>query len=404
MHAREDVLVIGGGLVGLATAYKLMLARPGLVARVLEKEPEVGRHQSGHNSGVLHAGLSYKPGSFKARMAVDGIRQMTRFCEEHDVPHEICGKIVVATTSAEIQGLRTLIERGQKNGLRGLRWLDAACIREIEPHAAGVAAVLVPEEGIADYPRVCATLASEIERLGGAVVTGARVRSLHNGGGEWSAATDRGDFSARLLINCAGLHSDRVAAMAGERVAVRIVPFRGEYYRLRDDRAFMVRNLIYPVPDPAFPFLGVHFTRMVRGGVEAGPNAVLAFAREGYRKSTVSVRDMADALSYPGLWRFMAKYPAMCWAELRRSFSRELFALALRRLVPELRADDIEPGGAGVRAQALLPSGALEQDFHFLARATAFHVINAPSPAATASLAIADEIVERWYKSTAAAN
>ncbi len=404
MHAREDVLVIGGGLVGLATAYKLMLARPGLVARVLEKEPEVGRHQSGHNSGVLHAGLSYKPGSFKARMAVDGIRQMTRFCEEHDVPHEICGKIVVATTSAEIQGLRTLIERGQKNGLRGLRWLDAACIREIEPHAAGVAAVLVPEEGIADYPRVCATLASEIERLGGAVVTGARVRSLHNGGGEWSAATDRGDFSARLLINCAGLHSDRVAAMAGERVAVRIVPFRGEYYRLRDDRAFMVRNLIYPVPDPAFPFLGVHFTRMVRGGVEAGPNAVLAFAREGYRKSTVSVRDLADALSYPGLWRFMAKYPAMCWAELRRSFSRELFALALRRLVPELRADDIEPGGAGVRAQALLPSGALEQDFHFLARATAFHVINAPSPAATASLAIADEIVERWYKSTAAAN
>ena len=403
MRSREDVMVIGGGLVGLATAYKLMLARPGIVVRVLEKEADVGSHQSGHNSGVLHAGLYYKPGSFKARMAVDGIRQMTRFCEEHDVPHEICGKIVVATSDAELPRLRELYDRGTRNGLRGLEWLKPERIREIEPHAAGIAAVRVPEEGIADYPAVCRALRSEIEERGGHVTTGVKVTALRQSEGSWVAETDGGEHEARLLVNCAGLHSDRVAAMAGERRDVRIVPFRGEYYKLRADRRFLVRNLIYPVPDPLFPFLGVHFTRLVRGGVEAGPNAVLAFAREGYRKAIVSARDTVDALGFPGVWRFLAKYPTMCIAELRRSFSRELFAEALRRLVPEVRKEDLEPGGAGVRAQAVLRNGDFVQDFRFLARPTSFHVLNAPSPGATASLAIGDEIVRSWFARTSIA-
>ncbi|HEY9480504.1 MAG TPA: L-2-hydroxyglutarate oxidase [Gemmatimonadaceae bacterium] len=397
----DDVMVIGGGLVGLATAYKLALARPGLVVRVIEKEDGVGRHQSGHNSGVLHAGLSYKPGSFKARMAVDGIRQMTAFCEAHGVPHEVCGKVVVATHDEELPRLREMLDRGRQNGLCGLEWLEPERLREIEPHAAGVAAVLVPEEGIADYPRVCTALADEIVAHGGSVATGALVRSLRRTPRTWVAETTAGEYEATLLVNCAGLHSDRVATMAGETVDMRIVPFRGEYHALRADRRFLVRNLIYPVPDPAFPFLGVHFTRRTQGGIEAGPNAVLAFAREGYSKSIVSVPDLADALAFPGLWRFLAKYPAMCWRELRRSFSRELFAVALQRLVPEVRAEDLVPGGAGVRAQAVLPSGAFEQDFRFLARPAAFHVLNAPSPGATASLAIADEIVRSWFARTA---
>ncbi|HEX5436199.1 MAG TPA: L-2-hydroxyglutarate oxidase [Gemmatimonadaceae bacterium] len=389
----RDVLVIGGGIVGLATAYKLTLARPGLAVSVLEKEDAVGRHQSGNNSGVLHAGLSYAPGSLKARLAVSGIRQMTAFCTTHDIPHEICGKLVVATTPEEVARLRALMERGCRNGLRALEWLEPPRMRDIEPHVGGIAALRVPEEGIVDYPRVCAALADEIEQLGGRVVTGARVRALRFRDGEWVAETDAGPHAAARLVNCAGLHSDRVARMAGEKVALRIIPFRGEYYTLREDRRFLVRNLIYPVPDPGFPFLGVHFTRLIRGGIEAGPNAVLAFAREGYRKTIVSLRDLADALSFPGLWRFLATYPALCWAELRQSFSRELFCAALRRLVPDIQPDDLVPGGAGVRAQAMLPNGTLEQDFHFVARPAAFHVLNAPSPGATAALAIGDVVV-----------
>jgi len=395
MRADQGVIVVGGGLIGLATAYKLLLASPGSSVTVLEKESGVGRHQSGNNSGVLHAGLYYKPGSYKARLAVDGIRQMTAFCELHAIPHEICGKLVVATNDEEVPRLRTLFERGTENGLAGLEWLDGARIREIEPHAAGVAAVRVPEEGIADYPRVCTALVGEIERLGGRVVTGARVRSLRRTPGGWAAESEAGDFEATLLVNCAGLHADRVARMAGERPDLRIIPFRGEYYRLRAEREGLVRNLIYPVPDPAFPFLGVHFTRMIRGGIEAGPNAVLAFAREGYTNTDFSAHDLADALSFVGLRRFMARHARTCWSELRRSYSRRLFARALQKLVPEVRAEDLEPGGAGVRAQALLPDGTLVQDFHFVERPGALHLLNAPSPGATASLAIGDEIVRR---------
>jgi L-2-hydroxyglutarate oxidase len=328
---------------------------------------------------------------------------MTAFCERHGVPHEICGKLVVAVEDAEVPRLRDLLDRGTRNGLAGLEWLGPEAMREVEPHVAGVAAVRVPEEGIVSYPRVAAAMAAEIERLGGRVMTSAPVERLRatrrsGGGGAaegWVAETPAGEVEGDLLVNCAGLHSDRVAALAGERSELKIVPFRGEYYTLRPERASLVRNLIYPVPDPAFPFLGVHFTRMIGGGVEAGPNAVLAFAREGYRKSTVSARDLADALTFPGLWRFLARYPAVSAAELRRSFSRDLFCAALQRLVPEVRPADLAPGGAGVRAQAMLPSGELVHDFHFLERPTALHVLNAPSPGATASLAIGDEVVRR---------
>ena len=385
--------MIGGGIVGLAAAYKLLRTHPGVRVAVLEKERGVGRHQTGNNSGVLHAGLYYKPGSLKARLAVSGIRQMTAYCQEHGVPHEICGKVVVATTEAEVARLRDLYERGQQNGLTGLAWLDAAGLREIEPHAAGLAAVRVPEEGIVDYPAVCEALVRDIEAAGGQVVTGAEVRALRGNGGGWVAETGAGEFAADVIVNCAGLHCDRIAALAGERTELKIVPFRGEYYTLSPERQHLVRHLIYPVPDPAFPFLGVHYTRMIRGGVECGPNAVLAFAREGYRKSTVRVRDLADALAFPGLWRFLKRYPSMTVSELRRSFSRELFAASLQKLVPEVRTSDLRPGGAGVRAQAMLPNGDMVQDFYFISRPNALHVLNAPSPGATASLAIGDEIV-----------
>lgn len=395
MRAERRTVIVGGGIIGLAAAYKLLLANPGSAVTVLEKERGVCRHQSGNNSGVLHAGLYYRPGSYKARLAVDGIRQMTAFCAEHSIPHEICGKLVVAASDEELPRLRMLLERGRQNGLAGLEWLEPPRIREIEPRAAGLAAVRVPEEGIADYRRVCTVLVSEIERLGGRVVTCARVLSLRRTDGGWVAGTEAGDFVAGYLVNCAGLHADRVARMAGEQPDIRIVPFRGEYYRLKPEREHLVRNLIYPVPDPAFPFLGVHFTRMIRGGIEAGPNAVLAFAREGYTHRDIDVRDLADALSFVGLRRFIARHVVACWSELRRSYSRELFARALRKLVPEVRTEDLEPGGAGVRAQAILPDGTLVQDFHFVERPDALHLLNAPSPGATASLAIGDEIVLR---------
>jgi L-2-hydroxyglutarate oxidase len=391
----RGVIVVGGGIVGLATAVRFTERRPDCAVTVLEKEPEVGRHQTGHNSGVLHCGLYYRPGSAKARLAVEGIRQMTEFCAENGIAHEICGKLVVAASEEEIPRLRDLEDRGRRNGLAGLEWLDAARMREIEPHAGGVAALRVPQEGIVDYAQVCAAMVRKIREAGSRVVVNARVVRLADRGGRWIAETTAGEFDAERLVNCAGLHSDRVSEMAGERRETRIVPFRGEYYKIKRERQGLVRNLIYPVPDPAFPFLGVHFTRLIHGGVEAGPNAVLALSREGYRKSDIRVGDLADALSYSGTWRFLRRYRGMCWEEVRRSFSRELFCRSLQRLVPEIREEDLEPGGAGVRAQALTPAGDLVQDFHFVFGRRAVHVLNAPSPGATASLAIGREIVER---------
>jgi L-2-hydroxyglutarate oxidase len=388
----HQVIIVGGGIVGLATAYRLVERFPGARVTVLEKEDTVGRHQTGHNSGVLHCGLYYKPGSVKARMAVDGIRQMVAFCQEHGISHEICGKLVVAADESEIPRLRDLHERGIANGLEGLRWMSLAEMREIEPHVGGVAALRVPQEGIVDYAQVCAALVDRLRRRGAKVVTGARVTRIRQAGGNWIAESPVGTFEGSFLINCAGLHCDRVAKLAGERREVRIVPFRGEYYQIRPERQSLVRHLIYPVPDPRFPFLGVHFTRLIHGGIEAGPNAVLAFAREGYRTTDFNPADLFDALSYPGLWRFLRKYPSMAWYELRRSFSRDLFCQSLQRLVPDIRADDLAPGGSGVRAQAIAPTGDPVQDFRLIPRKNALHVLNAPSPGATASLAIGAEI------------
>jgi len=387
------VIIVGGGIVGLATAYRLAERFPGTRITLLEKENEVGQHQTGHNSGVLHCGLYYKPGSARARLAVSGIRQMVAFCQENAIPHDVCGKLVVAAEESEIPRLRGLEERGKANGLEGLRWLERGAMREIEPHVGGVAALRVPQEGIVDYPRVCTALAARLTGGGAHVVTGARVSRLERKGGGWVAHTGHGEFEGDFLITCAGLHSDRAAQMAGERRAARILPFRGEYYKIRAERQYLVRNLIYPVPDPRFPFLGVHLTRLIGGGIEAGPNAVLAFAREGYRKTDFNARDLWDALSYEGFWRFLRRYPSMAWFELRRSFSRTLFCHSLQRLVPEIQPGDLDTGGSGVRAQAIAPEGELIQDFSLIARPNALHVLNAPSPAATASLAIGAEIV-----------
>ncbi len=387
--------IVGGGLVGLATALELKRLSPDAQVRLLEKEASVGRHQSTHNSGVLHAGLYYKPGSLKARLAVEGIRRMVAFCEKHGVHHEVCGKLVVATTADEIARLKVLLERGTQNGLQGLRWLERDALHEIEPHAAGLAAVHVPQEGIVDYHGVCAAMARELAESGVAVVTDAALRSAKRSGTGWRLETAAGEFATDYLVNCAGLHCDRVAAASGEQREARIVPFRGEYYKLRDSARHLVRNLIYPVPDPSFPFLGVHFTRMIEGGVEAGPNAVLALAREGYTKWTVRPADVIDALGYSGLWNFMRRHRGMAWDEIVRSFSKKRFCASLQRLVPEIQVDDLETGGAGVRAQAMLPDGTLVQDFHIIERHHALHILNAPSPAATASLSIGEFVARK---------
>jgi (S)-2-hydroxyglutarate dehydrogenase len=388
----KRIVIVGGGIVGLATAYRLAQRFPGARTTVLEKEATVGQHQTGHNSGVLHCGLYYKPGSVKARLAVSGIRQMVEFCEQNRIPHEICGKLVVAADEAEVARLRALEERGTANGLQGLRWLAREEMHEIEPNAGGVAALRVPQEGIVDYAAVCAALVSRLSEHGTRVVTGARVARIYPAGGGWRVHCEVTDFEADFLVNCSGLHCDLVAEMAGEARATRILPFRGEYYKIKPARQHLVRHLIYPVPDPRFPFLGVHFTRLIHGGIEAGPNAVLAFAREGYRMTDLNLRDLYDALSYGGFWRFMRRYPSMAWYELRRSLSRRLFCESLQRLVPAIQPDDLETGGSGVRAQAISPEGELIQDFNLIARPNALHILNAPSPAATASLAIGAEI------------
>jgi L-2-hydroxyglutarate oxidase LhgO len=390
----RTIAIIGGGIVGLSTAHQLLHRFPATRLLLLEKESGPGEHQTGHNSGVLHCGLYYKPGSAKARLAVQGIRQMVEFCRQYDIPHEICGKIVVATKDDELPRLHALYERGQANGVEGLRLLAPGQIRELEPHAAGLQALHVPQEGIVDYASVVQAMVREIRSKGGKIKFSSEVTELQNRNG-WILQTKSGEYEADFIINCAGLHCDRLSHKAGVRDPTRIVPFRGEYYKLAPGREHLVRNLIYPVPDSRFPFLGVHFTRLIHGGIEAGPNAVLAFAREGYRASDFSLRDMIDTLTCRGFWRFLLRYPSMCWNEFRRSYSKHLFCLSLQRLVPDLRLEDLAAGGAGVRAQAISPSGELVQDFYFVCRDRALHVLNAPSPAATASLAIADEIIDR---------
>lgn len=393
-----DFAVIGGGIVGLATARALRERYPDQSIVVLEKEGKLGQHQSTHNSGVLHCGLYYKPGSLKARLAVRGIRLMTDYCREKEIPHEICGKVVVATEDTEVGRLKDLQARGEANGLEGLRWLSGDELREIEPHAAGIAALHVPQEGIVDYRAVIDALHSDLLAAGVECVCDAKVEGLVEQNGSWRIVTSLGEFQAGFIVNCAGLFSDKVAALAGIKRKVRIVPFRGEYFKLSPEGESLVRHLIYPVPDPEFPFLGVHFTRMIHGGIEAGPNAVLAWAREGYRKPDINLFDMADALGFAGLWRFMRNYPQMVTEEVARSFSKELFTRSLQKLVPAVQKRHLMPGGAGVRAQAMLPDGTLVQDFQLVHAENALHVLNAPSPAATASLAIGEHLASHLHR------
>ncbi|HTW48719.1 MAG TPA: L-2-hydroxyglutarate oxidase [Acidobacteriaceae bacterium] len=388
-----DVAIVGAGIVGLAVGLQLLRAKPALRVVVLEKEDAVAAHQTGHNSGVLHSGIYYKPGSLKARLCVEGRAAMVAFCREYGIPHAICGKIVVATEERELPGLHELLRRAQANGVAGLREIGPEEIRAIEPAAAGIRALHVPGTGITDFRQVAEKYADLIREAGGEVLTGHAVVSIAREATGVVLETTGGAVHARFAINCAGLHSDRIATMAGAALGLRIVPFRGEYYEIVPAKHDLVRGLIYPVADPRFPFLGVHFTRRIVGGVEAGPNAVFAFRREGYTRTSFSLRDTLSAAAFPGFWKMAAQNWQSGMGEMARSWSKRAFTRSLQRLVPAITESDLGPGGSGVRAQALDRSGRLLDDFHFVTQDRFLHVCNVPSPAATASLVIGREIV-----------
>lgn len=388
-----DLIVIGAGIVGLATAMEALRRAPGLRLGVLEKEPHEAAHQTGHNSGVIHSGIYYRPGSMRAKLGVAGAQAMLDFCREHGIPHEVCGKVIVAVHDSELPGLHELKRRADANGVPGVREITAEELRDFEPHTSGVAALHVPSTGITDYKVVAAKYAELIRNSGGEIVFDAAVIGIRDLRSELVIETARGEFRARAAVNCAGLFSDRIAEMAGTRPESRIIPFRGEYYSLAGESARLVRGLIYPVPDPALPYLGVHFTRRITGEIEAGPNAVLALAREGYRKSDASPRDIASMLQFPGFWRMASRLWRVAIGEQYRSWSKAAFVRALQKLVPELRESDLSRGGSGVRAQAVSPDGKLIDDFRFTRTGRMVHVLNVPSPAATTSLLIGREIV-----------
>jgi L-2-hydroxyglutarate oxidase len=389
-----DFAIVGGGIVGLSTAVALGRRHPGAGILVLEKEAALARHQTGHNSGVIHSGVYYKPGSLKARYSKEGGAALVEFCREHGVACEVCGKVIVATEPGELPQIDLLHERGLKNGL-AVEKIGPAELRELEPHAAGLAAIRVPSAGIVDYVGVVHAFARLVEERGGEIRTGARVEEVSATDGGVEIGTGRGTFRARTLVNCAGLYSDRLAEMSGVEPGMKIVPFRGEYYDLVPEKRHLVRNLIYPVPDPNFPFLGVHFTRTVQGGVEAGPNAVLGLAREGYKKTDVNLKELAEVLRYGAFWRLAAKNWRMGLEEIHRSFSKGAFVRSLQRLVPEIREDDLVPAPAGVRAQAMTKDGRFIDDFLIVGGKSSLHVLNAPSPAATAAIPIGEYIAER---------
>jgi len=389
---RCDIVIVGGGVVGLATAYSLLRRDPRQKLIVLEKEAEVGTHQTGHNSGVIHSGLYYKPGSLKAKNCLEGYAKLLQFCRENDIAHEVCGKIVVATSQAEFSQLEMLYQRGLANGLAGVRRLDAGEIKQHEPHCAGLAGLFVPQTGIVDYSAMLNCLREKVARLGGTVLTNRTVTEISPQDQTVRVATNSAEFVAARVVTCGGLHSDRLAAETDGDLDLRIVPFRGEYFELEPEARHLVKSLIYPVPDPNFPFLGVHFTRRVDGTIECGPNAVLAFSREGYRKTDFSVRDFAQTLAWPGFRRIARKYWRTGLGEYHRSFSKNAFVRALQKLVPEIQANHLRPCGSGVRAQACSRDGLLLDDFEIRTNGRVTHVCNAPSPAATASLAIGDSI------------
>ncbi|WP_020475652.1 L-2-hydroxyglutarate oxidase [Zavarzinella formosa] len=389
-----DLAVVGGGIVGLATAYQFTKRLPGKRVVVLEKEARVAEHQTGHNSGVLHSGIYYKPGSLKAINCRAGKKAMEAFCAAEGIAHEICGKVIVAIDDKDLESLQRIYDRGVANGIN-CAMIGKERLKELEPHAAGIKAIHVPEAGIVNYRQVCERLAERVRESGGEVVLGARVTGVKHHPDGVTVQSTAGDYEASQLVNCAGLHSDRVAKLTGEKPAAKIIPFRGEYFELKHSAHHLCKNLIYPTPDPAFPFLGVHFTRMIDGSVECGPNAVLAFGREGYKFFSVNPRDLFESLTYRGFVRMALKHWKMGMGEMWRSLSKKAFVRALQRLVPEITANDLESAPAGIRAQAVSPDGGLVDDFLIQEADRVVNVCNAPSPAATASLQIGETIVDR---------
>lgn len=394
----KDVIIIGGGIVGLATAWQIKQQSPNLTISILEKESGPAHHQTGNNSGVIHSGLYYKPGSLKATNCIKGYDLMLDFCRTEGVDFDLCGKVVVATDNHEVPYLETLFTRGEQNGLTNLQWLTPEEIKEHEPYVTGVKGIFVPQTGIIDYKEVCRKLESKLLAEGVAIYYNEKVTKINHKGSSSEIITTTNEYEGKLIVNCAGLYSDKVSKMTPLKPDLKIVPFRGEYYQLKETSKHLVKNLIYPVPDPNFPFLGVHFTRMMNGGVEAGPNAVLAFAREGYTKSAINVPELLETLAWPGFQKVAMKYWKTGFGEMYRSFSKAAFTKALQKLIPDIRESDLETGGAGVRAQACDRSGGLLDDFHILENDHFVNVCNAPSPAATSSLAIGEEIANRVIK------
>jgi (S)-2-hydroxyglutarate dehydrogenase len=395
MDSSYEIAIVGGGIVGMSFAMQAAAAFPRSRLIVLEKEAGLARHQTGHNSGVIHSGVYYKPGSLKAKLCVAGAREMIQFCSKNDIPYETCGKLIVATNAAEAARLDLLLAGGEANGLREMRLLDHAAMREIEPHVGGVRALHVPSTGITDYSEVTEKYAAVARSNGVEIKIGAQVTGFTSEGSDVVVKTSAGDLVARFVVNCAGLYSDRIARMAGHEPGVMIIPFRGEYFDLAPLRTELVRGLIYPLPDPAYPFLGVHFTKRIHGNVDAGPNAVLAFRREGYRRTNFNFGEAMEIFGYSGFRAMAGKHWKNGLSELRRSWRKKEFVRSCQALVPEVQMEDLAPGGSGVRAQAVAGDGSLVDDFHFVAKDRFLHVLNVPSPAATASLPIGREIIAR---------
>ncbi|MFQ6678512.1 MAG: L-2-hydroxyglutarate oxidase [Fidelibacterota bacterium] len=389
---KYDVIIIGGGIIGLTTGYTILREKPDTNLLILEKETDVALHQTGHNSGVIHSGIYYQPGSKKARTCRNGIRLLKDFCIQHELPFEICGKVIVATDETELTRLDDLYERGKANGIGSLSLIDSKQLNEMEPHVSGIKAIHCPETGIVDYSQVADALKNDILIRGGKMIFSAKADDIQSKRSETVVSTAKDEYHGKMLINCGGLYTDKIAVLSSAKPDMKIIPFRGEYYTIKPESRYLVKNLIYPVPDPKFPFLGVHFTRRLNGEIEAGPNAVLAFAREGYHKSNINLPELLETLTFYPFWKMAKPYWKTGLGEMVRSFSKKAFVAALQKMIPEITADDLSPGGSGVRAQALSSTGKLLDDFHIIQNEQAIHVLNAPSPAATASFAIAKEI------------
>jgi L-2-hydroxyglutarate oxidase len=392
---KYDVAIIGCGIVGLATAFQLLSKRKELKVVVFEKEATIAKHQTGNNSGVIHSGVYYKPGSEKAKNCKRGYQMLLDFCNEENINYELCGKVIVATKDKELPILQNIYERGIQNGLKGLKFLNPAELKEKEPHLFGIKGIWVPQAGIIDYKLVALKYAEKVESLGGEIKLGHKVTNILSSNNELNLETSKGDFSAKLIVNCGGLYSDKIAMMSGQATDFKIIPFRGEYYDLKPNKTFLVNGLIYPVPNPSFPFLGVHFTKMIHGGVEAGPNAVLAFKREGYKNTQFDFKEFVETITYRGFLKIAAKYWKDGAYEMYRSYSKTAFVKAMKTLVPSITSDDVVKGGAGVRAQACTSKGHLVDDFLILEKGRVINVCNAPSPAATSSLSIGQTISEK---------